>query len=818
MSVEFPKQNVLFKNKDDDWGKHCLEGLVQSTQFDSDTYESIIKYYDAANGALHSEDYRYVTNPYQTKKTQENNDRQFPARLRNLDILGNVRDILQGERRKRPFAHNVTSTNEDSIERYEQAAKEFGKQQKKQILINKLNEYGLNEGGEESKPMDDPKAIMEKFQEEWKDERAIQGQHALNYIKEKEEIFDQTQVAWGDYLAVGRAFSYRGIQNNEPVYEIVPPWELDFGGSENVRFVEDCDWAVRRCKMTKAQIVETFWKEIEEEDISVDDLERETGNTLSRSDQYPMLANQFEESLDNTGGEHTVYHCVWKSMKKIGILDYQDEMGRDQKMEVSEDFKPAKTDNITWYWVNEVWEGYKINDDWYLGIQPLPIQRESDYNKAEVKLPYNGVLAVNRGSQNISLIQKGYPYQVLYNIYHYRLEWGIAKNKGKIAMMDISLFPNKDGWSPEDTFYFMDTMNMMLFDGSKAEANNSVMQALKDIDLSFYEFIQSHVDLLNQIRSEWEEMAGISRQRKGDVSPYAGKGATEQAVYNSSTITEEMFAQYESFVRRDLQALLDYSKVAWVDGKRVTYVGNNAIPATYEIDPVEHMESEYGIFINSSSADTQKFNMLQDIIPTMAQQNVSPSIIAEMIDADNFPSLKRKLEKADEEIDKQQKEAQQAEQQQKKAEMKQQQQQREHEAEQNELDRESKEYIEQLKVQADMAKLRETEDRTDVREAEKQAQERAQQIEQQRSEREREREEHKEKLEETQQEREEHIRQDNRERQKLNIELQSNQIDREKIQADLQAKKMELANPTSGEELSKEQKKRKRNMTKNNNS
>jgi hypothetical protein len=796
--ADLPKQNQLLKDKDEEWRKQSVEALVNKTSFDSQTYDNIIKYYDAANGALHEEDYRYVTNPYKTSSKSDGSQKQFPARMRNYDILGNVVGILMGERRKRPFNHSVITTNEDTISRYKTAEKEFADEQVKQILINELERHGLDTGGEKSKEMDDLQSIMEKFKKEWKDDRAIQGQHAINYLKQKEEIFDKTQIGWGDLIKSGRVFSYRGIGNSEPEYSIIPPWDLDFGGSENVRFVEDCDWVVCRSRMTTPQILENFWREIEEEDnVSINDLNKEEGNTIASSLQTPsIVSNNLEDELGDEA-EHLVYHVVWKSMKKIGILVYQDELGQEEKIEVSEEFTPRKDDDITWYWVNEVWEGYRIDDKFFIGIQPLPIQREAVNNKSDCKLPYNGILAVDRGSQNISLVQKGYPYQVLYNIYHYRLEWGIAKNKGKIAMMDISLFPDRDGWEIEDSFYFMDTMNMLLFDGAKAGANQSVMQALKDIDLSFHEFISSHVELINQIRSEWEEMAGISRQRKGDVSPYAGKGATEQAVYNSATITEEMFAHFDSFVQRDLTALLDYSKVSWIDGKKINYMGEDAIPAMFELDPIEHMESEYGIYLSNSSSDNQKFTMLQDVIPTFAQNQTSPNLIAEMIDADNFPTLKRKLAAADEEMEKQRKAAQKQEMKQKQMEQKDKQMQREHEAKQNELDRESKEYQTQIQVKADIYKQDKSDERADINEMNKQIDEREKEQEEQA------------------QEREKYMMENNQEREKRRIEREENQIEREKMANDLKIEKIKLDNPTPGENLDKTQQQRQERKNKN---
>jgi len=66
----------------------------------------------------------------------------------------------------------------------------------------------------------------------------------------------------------------------------------------------------------------------------------------------------------------TVYHCCWKSFKKIGFVTIQNpETGEAQEFQVDEQYKVIGNEvNVDWQWIIEIWEGYRIGDDMYIGI------------------------------------------------------------------------------------------------------------------------------------------------------------------------------------------------------------------------------------------------------------------------------------------------------------------------------------------------------------------------------------------------------------------------------------------------------------------
>jgi len=77
-----------------------------------------------------------------------------------------------------------------------------------------------------------------------------------------------------------------------------------------------------------------------------------------------------------------VWHCCWKSFKKIGFVTViNPSTGADEEFQVDETYNVTGNElNVEWRWIIEVWEGYRIGEDLYVGIQPLEYQHISADN------------------------------------------------------------------------------------------------------------------------------------------------------------------------------------------------------------------------------------------------------------------------------------------------------------------------------------------------------------------------------------------------------------------------------------------------------
>lgn len=134
-----------------------------------------------------------------------------------------------------------------------------------------------------------------------------------------------------------------------------------------------------------------------------------------------------------------VWHCCWKSFKKIYYVTYLDETGQVQIDIMDETYKKNGTEiEVQPDWVIEVWEGYRAGSDLYFGIQPVEYQHISIDNPNSQKLPYCGCIYSNTNSRPRSLVSILKPLQYMYIVLWYRLELAIARDKGKVVNMDIT--------------------------------------------------------------------------------------------------------------------------------------------------------------------------------------------------------------------------------------------------------------------------------------------------------------------------------------------------------------------------------------------
>ena len=86
-----------------------------------------------------------------------------------------------------------------------------------------------------------------------------------------------------------------------------------------------------------------------------------------------------------------------------------------------------------------------------------------------------------------------------------------------------------------------------------------------------------------------------------------------------------------------------------------------------DIDSMQHMESNYGIFVSDAGKDQEKLQNIKGLTQAMIQNGAKPGDLAEMLDSDSFTQIKANLKKADraqEELEQAQQEAQQQMQQQ----------------------------------------------------------------------------------------------------------------------------------------------------------
>ena len=225
------------------------------------------------------------------------------------------------------------------------------------------------------------------------------------------------------------------------------------------------------------------------------------------------------------------------------------------------------------------------------------------------------------------------------------------------------MIPKK--WDMDKFMYYVEGSGIAWVDYNKEGIQlNPQHQSVMDMSIKT---IQQYVTLLESILQEWEKISGVSRQRQGEIGAYEGKATSQQAILQSSHITEDLFRKFERMEQRDFQALLDYSKEAWLTGKKGMYVMPDGTTDFLNIDSLQHMETNYGIFVSDAGKDQEKLQNIRSLTQAMMQNGAKPATIAEMLDSDSFSQIKKNLKAADraqQQLEQAQQEAQQQMQQQ----------------------------------------------------------------------------------------------------------------------------------------------------------
>jgi len=645
--AHIPKQRIPLSQKDEKWQKNCVDAFINLSKFGISERRTYLKsLYDYYNGVIDEEDYNYVLKPY--GKTRKN----FPSKMRNYPIIKPVIDLLLGEKSKRPLEFTVTVQNSDSISIKEETLKNLMLTNIKAKFLSELAKQGQLPEGVEAEEPPLPKQIQEEFNRSYVDSRAIRGQASLNYIMYFTEFYDKLQKQFFHFLVTGECYSHKGVRRNEPFYEVINPLDVDFDKDPDIDFVEDGDWAILRKYAHASTIIDNLGEYLTDDQI----LQLETP-THTAAQAYLLYRAEAAGADDNIYRNRLVevVTVYWKSRKRVGFVVYDDpNTGNQETFDVDEEYKMPKElkalgAKMEWEWVNEVWEGTRIDGLYYIKMRPYTNQRSSLDNPSICKLPINGRKYSDINSQNVSLISLGIPYQLNYNIYKYRLELAIARSKDIIAQFDINMIPKN--WDMDKFMYYVEGTGIAWVDYNK-EGIQLSPQHQSVLDMSI-KTISQYLTLLESIMLEWEKLSGVTRQRQGQMGTYEGKATSQQSIVQSSHITEDIFRKFSNFEQRELQGLLDYSKEAWLNGKKATYVMPDGSFDELDVDPITHMESEYGIFVSDAGKDIDKKQKIEGLAQAAVQNGLPLSAAIAMYDSDSLSQIKDKIiqaEKAQEQL------------------------------------------------------------------------------------------------------------------------------------------------------------------------
>ena len=646
-----PPQQLPFSRKTKAWRKQHLQWAEGKTFFNhSLVRKSIISKkinYDLLNGKLHMEDLQAVLNP-------NNLDADFiPEQIQHYSIMNSKLNVLRGEESKRVFDFKVVITNPNSISEIEET--------KKQEILTRMQELIQQTSQTEEEFEAELEKMNDYYTYEWQDMREVRANALLkHYIKELNIPFIFNQ-GFMDAMAIGEEIYQCDIVGGEPVIERVNPLKIRVFKSGYSNRIEDADLIIMEDYWSPGKIIDTYYDVLTKKDMeyiekapnhldspikdSMDNIDERYGFVDAANLDIPTAGEGFHfdagglfsGSVDSSllpydlAGNLRVLRMFWKSRRKIKkVKSYDPETGEEEynlypeTYVINEDL--GEEEEILW--VNEAWEGTKIGSDIYVNMRPRVVQYNRLSNPSRCHFGIVGSIYNLNDSKPFSLVDMMKPYSYLYDAIHDRLNKLLAKNWGKIIELDLSKVPA--GWDISKWLYYAKTNNLAVIDsfkeGNVGAATGKIAGALNNasrgvIDAELGNIIQQNINLLEFIKLEMSEVAGISRQREGQISNRETVGGVERSTLQSSHITEWLFLHHDDVKRRALECFLETAKIALRGrSKKFQYILSDNSMKVMDIDGDEFADADYGLVVDNSTA-IQELQQKLDMLAQAALQN-----------------------------------------------------------------------------------------------------------------------------------------------------------------------------------------------------
>lgn len=664
---QFPLQRLPMSKKTQDWKEACVDYIAGHSQGSSrdgnnrSRKEEMQTYYDLYNSIYSEKDLKYVTNPF---KQQDG----FPAMAQDYNIIKPKIDLLLGEETKRPFNFRVVHTSDIATSEIQDRAKQMIVDYIQATIMSKLGpeEQARYQEALQSGEIMTPEQIQKYISKDYKDIAEITAYHSLNYLKNKLNITHEFFKGWKDALIGGEEIYYVGIVNGEPCLQRINPIYFDYDSdTSDLEFIHEAQWCCYEMIMSLTEVYDRLYDKMSEKQLNelldmMDDRSKGgvTPEVRKTSLDYPHIkthsingfsSNPFEEA-DNIH----VWHCCWKSLKKIGFVNIiNPETGMPEEYQVDETYKETGNElDVEWKWIIEVWEGYRIGQDLYVGIQPIEYQHISADNPNAQRLPYTGVIYNNTNSRPRSLVSMMKPLQYMYIVLWYRLELAMARDKGKVVTMDITQIPKSMNIDVAKWMHYLSALGVNFVNPyeegwdipGREGGKPSQFNQISALDLTMANTIDQYINLMNKIESMLSEISGVSKQREGSISSNELVGNVERSVVQSAHITEPWFWVHNQVKKECLTMLLDTAKHAWKDNKTsIQYVLDDATRAFLTLSD-DFFYEDMDIFVEDTTKNQQQIEALKNLMQPAMQNGASLLDIAEIITMDNVTMIRSKLE------------------------------------------------------------------------------------------------------------------------------------------------------------------------------
>ena len=512
-----------------------------------------------------------------------------------------------------------------------------------------------NESQSEEQYKQEIDKLSQYYSYEWQDILEVQANALLNHYSKEYNFPIIFNSGFMTGMWAGEEIYHCDIIGGEPVLKRVNPFTIQVLMSDYSNKIEDADMIIHDEFWTIGKVYEVYYEDLTDKDraylekraygSAADNDDMAASNMIE--DTISVIDNEFitdselfEDSVEgymfkpyDSSGNIRVTTVYWKSRRLIKkVKSYNPETGEAEYNIYPESYIIDETAGETEedLWVNEAWQGTRIGDKIYVNIRPCPVQYNSISNPSKCHFGFIGSLYNLNDTEPFSMVDMMKPYNYLYDVIHDRLNRLLSRNLGKLVRFDLAKIPQNKGWDVPKWLYFAKTCGIAVEnsfnEGTKGYATGKLAGALNNasngvIDADLGDTIQQYMNLLEFIKLEMSEVAGISKQREGQISNRETVGGVERATLQSSHITEWLFAIHDDVKKRTLECFLETAKIALRGtSKKFQYIIPGWTQKTINIEGDKFAQPDYGIIVDNSR-EIQELSQKMDMLAQAGLQN-----------------------------------------------------------------------------------------------------------------------------------------------------------------------------------------------------
>ena len=469
------------------------------------------------------------------------------------------------------------------------------------------------------------------------------------------------------------------FDNNEPKIHKLNPVYLQFHKSPDIEYIQDGDWAAYTTFHTPYSLVTNFPELTDKELLELHiHTGVKRGNPFSSTlegfgaDKYPpleiMSSYPFENIIEptetgySTGNHNTIWnrerlipvtHVEWKAYLKVGKLKITNQYGESSIEFVSDDFVvPTKKKNkvkvienneevekilytdsfgnsceLQWIYVARKFEGVRISVGTFIRMREVPFQQINIENLLDCKLSYFGKVYGNYNSRNMSLVERMSPYNAMYVLVLNQMITLIARNKGALIPIDMSMIPAE---MTIDEVIQYQNLGFQIYNSLKDHEGNNILgnsrptPAIVNADNS--QVMANLINILSWITTEIGMIIGVSPQRLASMASDTAY-QDQQALIQSSYITEYYFNSHNEIWKDVMQDWINkyvqYARKMIEEGLTeeisLSYILSDNNVETLKMTDSNTKFADIGLFASLSSNNKEYFDTMKQLSLSLIQ-------------------------------------------------------------------------------------------------------------------------------------------------------------------------------------------------------